>query len=93
MRDLASGIRQNYSSQKKMSSEYKQIKKLLPHERKTKSRFRFVTPGFFDVKEKDDAPQPLIQRFENSYWEARDEYSQAVYDHEQRTISSDELKA
>lgn len=92
MGELAEGIHHHYEEADKKSAEYKQIKKLLPREKRSSSRFRFKTPGFFHVKEEDDASQKLIQRVENSYREALDKYSQAMYDYELETISSDELK-
>jgi hypothetical protein len=93
MGELAEGIHHHYEGPgKKKSAEYKQIKKLLPRDmEKTNSRFRFEAPGFFDIKE-NGSHHHLIQRIENGYREARDEYSQAVYDYEHETISSDELK-
>ena len=92
MGELASGIHHHYEEADKKSAEYKQIKKLLPGEMRTSSRFRFKTPGFFHVKEEDDAPQQLIQRVDNRYREALAKYSQAVFDYEHGTIGSDELK-
>jgi hypothetical protein len=53
--ELADGIRHYYNS-KKMSAEYKQIKKLLPLEKKTSSRFGFTTPGFLHTKENGQNP-------------------------------------
>jgi hypothetical protein len=93
MGELAKGIHHHYEKAGKKSAEYKQIKKLLPRGiEKTNSRFRFIDPGFFDVKERNDAPQQEIQKVWTSHREVFDEYSQAVYDYEHRTISSDELK-
>src|SRR5688572_29395281 len=52
--ELAAGIHHYYKPSGKLSGklsgEYKQIKKLLPLERKTSSRFRFKTPGFLHIK-------------------------------------------
>jgi hypothetical protein len=92
MGELAEEIHHHYEEADKKSAEYKQIKKLLPREKRTSSRFLFKTPGFFHVKEEDDVLQQSIQRVENSYREALDKYSQAVYDYELGTISSDDLK-
>lgn len=92
MGELAEGIHHHYEEADKKSAEYKQIKKLLPYEKRTSLRFRYVAPGYFDVKERNDAPQQSIQKVEKSYWEARDKYGQAVYDYEHGKISSDELK-
>ena len=77
----------------KSGAEYKQIKKLLPKDReKTNSRFRFPPLGFIDVKERNNAPQQKIQRVYNIFREVHGEYSQALYDYEDKIISSDELK-
>ena len=48
--ELADGIHHYYKPSGKLSAEYKQIKKLLPLERKTSSGFRFKTPGFLHIK-------------------------------------------
>ena len=93
MGELVDGIHYPYKEKGKKSAEHKQIKKLLPQDReKTNSRFRFPPLGFFDVKERNNAPQQKIQRVYNIYREVHGEYSQALYDHEHEIISSDELK-
>jgi hypothetical protein len=49
-KELADGISDHYKQSGKLSGEYKQIKKLLPVEKKTSSRFRFTTHGFLQIK-------------------------------------------
>jgi hypothetical protein len=49
-KELADGISDHYKQSGKLSGEYKQIKKLLPVEKKTSSRFRFTTHGFLQTK-------------------------------------------
>ena len=93
MGELVDGIHHPYKEKGKKSAEYKQIKKLLPKDReKTNSRFRFPPLGFIDVKERNNAPQQKIQRVYNIFREVHGEYSQALYDYEDKIISSDELK-
>ena len=63
MGELVDGIHYPYKEKGKKSAEHKQIKKLLPQDKeKTNSRFRFSPLGFFDVKERNNAPQQKIQR-------------------------------